>query len=117
LAQNFLLYYLYRSFLLCLETDCPVYASKRALSDDFLKLIVFLDVFVAQMYKFLLADLDSSKILVYAFLGGEVVLDGGAELQEIAVIDAAAFVRMILFFHFLLCLHHRLLAALLCLLG
>ena len=47
LAQNFLLYYLYRSFLLCLEADCPVNASKGALSDDFLKFIVFLDVFVA----------------------------------------------------------------------
>ena len=61
------------------------------------------------MYKLLLADLDSSKILVYAFLGGEVVLDGGAELQQIAVLDAASFGRMILFFHFLLRHHHRLL--------
>lgn len=47
-----------------------------------------------------LADLNSSKILVYAFLGGEVVFDGGAELQEIAEIDAAEFGRVILFFLF-----------------
>ena len=73
-----------------------------------MKLIVFLDVFIAKMYKFLLADLNSSKILANAFLSGEVILDGGGELEQIGVIDAAAFWCIVLFKHFLFCLKHRL---------
>lgn len=58
------------------------------------------------MNKLLLADLNSSKILVYALFCSQIIPNGRAELQKVAIVDTATFGWIILLFVFLLGLHH-----------
>lgn len=66
-------------------------AAKGSLADNLAKLIVFPDVFFPQMYKFLLADLNSSiLVIIQLLLSNDKLLNGLAKFylsNFIVVID------------------------------
>lgn len=96
LAQSLLLYNLYGPFLARLEADGPIDAAEGALSDNFLKLVVSLYIFVAQLNELLLADLDPALLSVHHLLGHHIVLDRRLELEHVGAVDAAALGHLLL---------------------